>query len=268
MNARAKVHWGCRETTVRVPARPRRPRSLVRSRPACVLLRAASEDATFRDLIGRRFAVVRSDSAPPAEDPEPQRDALAVPGGLGRQDRIHGGLGLLPDRTARRGGRELAVVVLGGRDEVFSDAAALLNHGFAAYERRTLVEEGEAARERPGPWRRSARRGGRSSSMPWCEWKRAERSSGPSSASPGAAYPPPSGSVVGTLRVTSSGATLGKVPVLVADLASLRRSRRAPGGVGPPAPLSGARDGGRRGLARVRLSGEPIHARVPVRRRG
>jgi hypothetical protein len=32
------------------------------------------------------------------------------------------------------------------------------------------------------------------------------------------AYPPASGSEVGTLRVTSGGAVLGQVPVLVADL--------------------------------------------------
>jgi hypothetical protein len=38
------------------------------------------------------------------------------------------------------------------------------------------------------------------------------------SPSPGVAYPPPSGSVVGTLRLTTSGEPVGRVPVLVADL--------------------------------------------------
>jgi hypothetical protein len=38
-------------------------------------------------------------------------------------------------------------------------------------------------------------------------------------ASRGVGYPPPRGSHVGTLRVTLSGQTLGRVPILVADLA-------------------------------------------------
>ena len=37
-------------------------------------------------------------------------------------------------------------------------------------------------------------------------------------ASGSVAYPPASGSEVGTLRVTSGGTALGQVPVLVADL--------------------------------------------------
>ena len=64
------------------------------------------------------------------------------PGATGVKTGSTAGAGFCLLATARRGDRELAVVVLGGGDEVFSDAAALLNHGFAAYERRTLVEEG------------------------------------------------------------------------------------------------------------------------------
>ena len=65
------------------------------------------------------------------------------PGATGVKTGFTAGSGFCLIATARRGDRELAAVVLGGRDEVFSDAAALLNHGFAAYERRALVEEGE-----------------------------------------------------------------------------------------------------------------------------
>jgi D-alanyl-D-alanine carboxypeptidase (penicillin-binding protein 5/6) len=45
--------------------------------------------------------------------------------------------------AAERDGLRLVAVVLGSRDEAFSDAAALLDFGFQAYERRTLVEAGE-----------------------------------------------------------------------------------------------------------------------------
>jgi serine-type D-Ala-D-Ala carboxypeptidase (penicillin-binding protein 5/6) len=181
------------------------------------LLRVASEDPTFRGLIGRRFAVVRSDSSRPRTIQNRNVMLWLYPGASGVKTGYTAGSGFCLMATARRGGEELAVVVLGGRDEVFSDAAALLDHGFAAYERRTLVEEGEALgslRVRGGEVPVVA--GEQLDALVGVEAGGAiERTLG---ASPGAAYPPPSGSVVGTLRVTSSGAYLGKVPILVANL--------------------------------------------------
>jgi D-alanyl-D-alanine carboxypeptidase (penicillin-binding protein 5/6) len=181
------------------------------------LLRVASKDPTFRGLIGRRFAVVRSDSSRPRRIQNRNVMLWLYPGASGVKTGYTAESGFCLMGTARRGGKELAVVVLGGRDEVFSDAAALLNHGFAAYERRTLVEEGEALgslRVRGGDVPVVA--GEQLDALVGVEAGGAiERTL---SASPGAAYPPPSGSVVGTLRVTSSGASLGKVTVLVANL--------------------------------------------------
>jgi D-alanyl-D-alanine carboxypeptidase (penicillin-binding protein 5/6) len=181
------------------------------------LLRVASKDPIFRGLIGRRFAVVRSDSVRPRRIQNRNVMLWLYPGASGVKTGYTAGSGFCLMATARRGGQELAVVVLGGRDEVFSEAAALLNHGFAAYERRTLVEEGEALgslRVRGGEVPVVAAE--QLDALVRVETGGAiERTL---SASPGAAYPPPSGSVVGTLRVTSSGASLGKVTVLVADL--------------------------------------------------
>ena len=71
-----------------------------------------------------------------------QRAAVALSGASGVKTGSTAGAGYCLVATARRAGRELAAVVLGGRDEVFSEAAALLNHGFAAYDVRTLVSEG------------------------------------------------------------------------------------------------------------------------------
>ena len=181
------------------------------------LLRVASEDPTFRGLVGRKFAVVRSDSVRSRRIQNRNAMLWLYPGASGVKTGYTAGSGFCLMATAHRGRRELAVVVLGGGDEVFSDAAALLNHGFAAYERRTLVEEGEAL----GSLRV---RGGE---VPVVAGEELDALVGVDaggaiertlSASPGAAYPPPSGSVVGTLRVTSSGASLGKVTVLVANL--------------------------------------------------
>jgi D-alanyl-D-alanine carboxypeptidase (penicillin-binding protein 5/6) len=182
-----------------------------------LLLREASKDPTVRDLNRRRFAVVRSDSARPRRIQNRNVMLWLYPGASGVKTGSTAGAGFCLMATAHRGGRELAVVVLGGGDEVFSDAAALLNHGFAAYERRTLVEEGEALGS-------VQVRGGE---VPVVAGERLTALVGMGavdaierilSASPDAAYPPPSGSVVGSMRVTSSGATVGKVRVLVADL--------------------------------------------------
>jgi serine-type D-Ala-D-Ala carboxypeptidase (penicillin-binding protein 5/6) len=45
--------------------------------------------------------------------------------------------------AADRDGLSLVSVVLGAPDEAFSDAAAILNHGYAAYEERTVISEGQ-----------------------------------------------------------------------------------------------------------------------------
>jgi D-alanyl-D-alanine carboxypeptidase (penicillin-binding protein 5/6) len=182
-----------------------------------VLLREASKNRTFRDLVRRRFAIVRSDSFRPRRIQNRNVMLWLYPGASGVKTGFTTGAGFCLMATAHRDGRELAVVVLGGSDEVFSDAAALLDHGFGAYERRTLVEDGEALG--------SVRiRGGE---VPVVSGERLTALVGVGAgdaieriltASPDVAYPPPSGSVVGTLRLTTSGEPVGRVPVLVADL--------------------------------------------------
>lgn len=182
-----------------------------------LLLRTAFRDGTFRDLIGRRFAVVRSTSAPARRIQNRNVLLWLYPGASGVKTGFTAGSGFCLIATARRGERELAVVLLGGRDEVFSDAAALLNHGFAAYERRTLVGKGEglgSVRVRGGEVPVVAGEG----LDALVSVQGSEAIERIIKTSPEAAYPPPSGSVVGSLRVTSSGATMGTVPVVVADL--------------------------------------------------
>jgi D-alanyl-D-alanine carboxypeptidase (penicillin-binding protein 5/6) len=182
-----------------------------------VLLRAAREHATFRTLVASTFAVIRSDQAPPRRIQNRNVMLWLYAGASGVKTGSTAGAGFCLLATARRGGRELAVVVLGGGDEVFSDAAALLNHGFAAYELRTLVAEGASlgsVRLRggqvpvvAGERLRALVRVGESGEV--------ERTL---ATSPDAAYPPPSGSQVGTLRLALGGETLGRIPVLAADL--------------------------------------------------
>jgi len=190
-----------------------------------MLLDEAREHPTFRSLVARRFTVIRSSSERPRRIQNRNVMLWLYAGASGVKTGSTAGAGFCLLATARRGGRELAVVVLGGGDEVFSDAAALLNHGFAAYERRTLVAEGASL----GSLRI---RGGQvpvvageslEALVRVAESAEVERTLTTSS---DAAYPPPSGSQVGTLRLALGGETLGRIPVLAADLPAPRE----PGG--------------------------------------
>jgi serine-type D-Ala-D-Ala carboxypeptidase (penicillin-binding protein 5/6) len=183
-----------------------------------LLLREASKDRVFRDLVARRFVVVRSDSARPRRIQNRNVMLWLFPGASGVKTGFTVASGFCLMATADRGDRHLAVIVLGGRDEVFSEAAALLNHGFAAYDLQTLVQEGE-------PLGSVRVRGGQVPVVAGRGLNALVRVGGEGAieriliASRGVGYPPPRGSHVGTLRVTLSGQTLGRVPILVADLA-------------------------------------------------
>jgi D-alanyl-D-alanine carboxypeptidase (penicillin-binding protein 5/6) len=215
MNARAKALGMSRTTFASPHGLDDRGRSSAAD--LMLLLQEASRNDTFRDLVDRRFAVVRSDSARPRRIQNRNVMLWLYPGASGVKTGFTAAAGFCLIATAHRRGRDLAVVVLGGGDEVFSDAAALLNHGFEAYQRRTLVEEGEAlgsVRVRGGQVPVVA--GRRLTALVAVDG--ADTTERIIDVSPDAAYPPPSGSVVGTLRLISSGTTLGRVTVLVADL--------------------------------------------------
>jgi D-alanyl-D-alanine carboxypeptidase (penicillin-binding protein 5/6) len=215
MNARARA-LGMAETTFASP-HGLDDRGLSSASDVLAMLRAAREHTAFRRLVASRFVVVRSDSAPPRRIQNRNVMLWLYPGASGVKTGSTVGAGYCLVGTAQRGGRELAVVVLGGRDEVFSDAAALLNHGFAAYQERTLVSEGVplgSVRVRGGTVPVVAGEGLEA-------LVRVQDAGGIErvvTASKSVAYPPASGSEVGTLRLTMGGVVLGQVPVLVADL--------------------------------------------------
>ena len=200
------------------------------------LYRTVSAIPTFERLVRRRVAIVRSDRTPPRHVQNRNVLLWLYPGATGVKTGFTAAAGNCLLATARRGDRELAVVVLGGSDEVFSDAAALMNHGFAAYQVQRLVDEGDPLGSVPleggsvpvvaGEALDALVRRGDAAAI--------ERVLAPD---PEAVYPMPSGSAVGAARFTLSGTTLGRVPILAADLP--RPSRRAArGGEGrrPPCP--------------------------------
>lgn len=191
-----------------------------------LLVRAAWRQRTFVRLASRRTLTIESVGGGTRRIQNRNALLWLYRGATGVKTGFTTGAGSCLIATARRGARELVAIVLGGRDEVFSDAAALLDHGFAAYELRTLLEAGE-------PLGSLRVRGG---SVPVVasedvvallrvgDEQRVERALSPQ---PGAAFPPPVGSAVGTVTLRGPGGTLGRARVVVDDL-------------DPPAPPPGA----------------------------
>ena len=69
------------------------------------------------------------------------------PGAMGAKTGFTAGAGYCLDATAQRDGRRLVAIVLGAPSDAFSDAAALLNYGFEAFEHHTFIRLGDPAGE-------------------------------------------------------------------------------------------------------------------------
>jgi serine-type D-Ala-D-Ala carboxypeptidase (penicillin-binding protein 5/6) len=108
------------------------------------LTRAAYRIPGFASIVATRVHAI----------PAPEGDARIVqnrnallwlyPGAIGVKTGFTSAAGFCVVATAVRGNERLLAVVLGEPGEPFSDAAALLNFGFAAFERRPLISEGRA----------------------------------------------------------------------------------------------------------------------------
>jgi serine-type D-Ala-D-Ala carboxypeptidase (penicillin-binding protein 5/6) len=108
------------------------------------LTRAAYRIPGFAGIVATRVHAI----------PAPEGDARIVqnrnallwlyPGAIGVKTGFTSAAGFCVVATAVRGNEHLLAVVLGEPGEPFSDAAALLNFGFAAFEHRPLISEGRA----------------------------------------------------------------------------------------------------------------------------
>ncbi len=139
------------------------------------------------------------------------------PGAIGAKTGYTAAAGYCLDAAATRSGRRRVAIVLGTPTDAFSDAAALLNYGFGAFESHTFVRLGE-------PLGQAAIRGGSipvvaggtiDGLVPKDAVAGARRSV---RIAPSAAFPTAPGQAVGILRVTIPGLTVGTVPILADDL--------------------------------------------------
>lgn len=104
---------------------------------------AAFRSETFAEVVRTRLRTIPAPRGPARR--VQNRNALLwlYPGAIGVKTGYTAAAGFCLVAAAERDGLRLAAVVLGAPREAFSDAAALLGHGFATYERRTVVENGE-----------------------------------------------------------------------------------------------------------------------------
>ncbi|HET9249910.1 MAG TPA: D-alanyl-D-alanine carboxypeptidase family protein, partial [Actinomycetota bacterium] len=176
------------------------------------LTRAAYRSRGFASVVATRFHTVESLDAPPRVVQNRNVLLWLYPGAMGVKTGFTSPAGFCLVATAQRGDERLLVVLLGEPGEPFSDAAALLNHGFEAFEHRTLLQEGERlGTVDVGGHRVSVSAGG------------VVRGLVPSAATISRtlalrshlAFPPARGEEIGLVRISAGGRLVGEVPLLV-----------------------------------------------------
>jgi D-alanyl-D-alanine carboxypeptidase (penicillin-binding protein 5/6) len=193
-------------------------------RDLLTLARAADAEPGFAAITRRRFATI---GAPGKRDRRVQnRNALLwlYPGAFGTKTGYTALAGPSVIASAAREDRRLVAVVLDAEDEPFTDAAALLDHGFAAFDERTLVETGVDAGE-------VAIDGGTVPAVAADTLVALvpadARITYRVEPDPDAAFPPAPGERVGTMRVRADGLLAGEIALVAGDIPA-------------PEPLEGA----------------------------
>jgi len=185
------------------------------------LTRLAYEEPLFGQIARTKYREI------PAPEGEPRviqnRNVLLwlYPGAIGVKTGYTSRAGFCVIGAAERNGLRLVAVVLGEPGEPFSDAAALLNYGFAAFERRSLVDAGEQVVSVPIDGRQVpvAAGSGLVGLVPIGAEVQREVS-----VDPGVSFPPGVGETVGDLKVSVPGLRVGTVPLVVVSVP------------GPPSP--------------------------------
>jgi serine-type D-Ala-D-Ala carboxypeptidase (penicillin-binding protein 5/6) len=115
------------------------------ARQMATIARVAYRDPLLSRIMTTQFHDIPSPSGEPRHIQNRNVHLWLYPGSLGGKTGYTSASGFCLVTAAERDGRRLLVVVLGEPSSVdsFSDAAALLDHGFAGFRERRLVERGE-----------------------------------------------------------------------------------------------------------------------------
>jgi D-alanyl-D-alanine carboxypeptidase (penicillin-binding protein 5/6) len=179
------------------------------------LTRAAYGLHGFARIVATRFHTIPAPSGRPRV--VQNRNALLwlYPGAIGVKTGYTSAAGFNVVAAADRGNQRLVVVVLGEPGEPFSDAAALLDYGFAAFDRRSLIHDDAdlGSVEIDGHDVDVASGASLEGLVPTDARVRREVV-----VSPTVRFPPGRGQAIGSVVMSVPGLTLGQVPLVVTDV--------------------------------------------------
>ncbi len=184
------------------------------ARDLLLITRAAYGLPGFASIVATRFHEIPAPEGLPPRVVQNRNVLLWLyPGAVGVKTGYTSQAGYCVVAVAERAGLRLAAVVLGAPADAFSDAAALLDHGFHAYERRRVLEAGEELGQvtlsgRPVPVAAGA---AVEALVPV-----GERVVRRLVVDPGASYPPLPGQRIGTVRLSTEQGPIGRAPLVVA----------------------------------------------------
>ena len=183
------------------------------ARDLATLTRAAMSTPGFDTIASTEFRTI---PGPDGDRHVQNRNVLLwlYPGATGAKTGYTARAGNCVVGTAERDGRRLVTVVLGEPGEPFSDAAALLDHGFEGFTRHTFVTEGEphGVVTLPGGSVPVESAGDVVALVPTTSISQVDERV---VVDPQAAYPPAPGEPVARLKITIPGLTVGTVPLVV-----------------------------------------------------
>ena len=179
------------------------------------LTRAAFRSRGFASVVATRFHTVESLDAEPRIVQNRNVLLWLYPGAIGVKTGFTSPAGFCVVAGAQRGDERLLAVVLGEPGEPFSDAAALLNYGFEAFERRMLIQAGESLGSVDVDGRSiSVGAGGSLRGLAPVEGTVSKAVV----LEDHLAYPPARGEAIGVVRISSGSKVLGQVPLVVSGV--------------------------------------------------
>jgi D-alanyl-D-alanine carboxypeptidase (penicillin-binding protein 5/6) len=215
MNARAR-ELGMPRTRFRSP-NGLDDRGYSTARDLVTLTRAAMSTPGFADVVSTEFHTIPAPGG--GERHIQNRDVLLwlYPGATGVKTGYTSRSGYCVVATAERDGRRLVAVVLGAPGDAFSDAAALLDHGFTAFTEHLFVREGEpnGVVSLPGGSVPVEAGGDLTALVPTAGLADVREHV---TVDPRAAYPPAPGQRVAGLTISLPGLTVGRVPLVVSSV--------------------------------------------------
>jgi D-alanyl-D-alanine carboxypeptidase (penicillin-binding protein 5/6) len=179
------------------------------------LMRAAYAQPLFRRIDAARFHEIPAPSGPPREIQNRNVMLWLYEGALGGKTGYTSAAGFCVVATAQRERIRLVAVVLGSPGEPFSDAATLLNYGYAAFDRKMLVEPGRAF----GSVDVQGRAVPVAAEVPLRALVRADATIGYRVVPrPRLTYPPAPGEPIATLRVQAGSTLVGRMPLVATSV--------------------------------------------------